>query len=54
MSTVTKTTRARHDGTRISCPECAEQIVVFHFAWVALVCTGCRAEVSKYSWTVTS
>lgn len=51
---VTAHTRARYDGTFIKCPECGEEKVVFHFAWVALVCSGCRVEVEKTEWKVTA
>lgn len=48
---VTAHTRARYDGTRILCP-CGAETTVYHFAWVALVCPICGADVEKKEWKV--
>lgn len=48
---VTGRTRARRDGTTIACP-CGQEIRVYHFAWAALVCLGCRGEIEKPAWQV--
>lgn len=49
--TVTGRTRARRDGTIIACP-CGQEVIVFHFAWSALVCLGCRDAIEKPAWQV--
>jgi ribosomal protein S27E len=49
-SNVTGHTRAGRAGREIICPRCQQAAVVFHFAWSALMCSGCRAMVDKVDW----
>jgi len=49
-SNVTSHTRAGRAGRAIICPHCQQAAVVFHFAWSALMCSGCRAPVDKLDW----
>lgn len=51
LQPVTGATRARRDGTPIMCP-CGQEITVYHFAWIALVCIGCGHEIHKPQWRV--
>lgn len=47
---VTKNTRAKKDGSYISCPNCSNIVHVYHFAWFALTCTVCTKSVPKLEW----
>ena len=44
---IPKYTRAGKNGTIIECPECAHQMIMYHFSWYAIVCTGCKTEIEK-------
>lgn len=44
---VNKHTRAGRDGKDIFCPNCMKASHVYHFAWSALMCQSCKAEVQK-------
>ena len=44
---VTKTTRARKEGTTIICPKCFYSVKVYHFGWASLVCLECEEEIDK-------
>lgn len=48
---VTRHTRAGNEGKLIKCL-CGEHLRVYHFAWSAIVCLGCRNMVDKYEWKV--
>ena len=43
---VTRYTRAGRDGKAIYCP-CGKRSKVYHFAWSALKCSGCKRYVDK-------
>ena len=47
---VPKWTHAGKAGKTIYCPECGNWTHVHNFAWSALVCSHCKAEVKKYDW----
>jgi ribosomal protein S27E len=36
----------------LTCPCCGASTVVYHFAWSALTCEGCGADVQKGRWIV--
>lgn len=50
MNKVTSHTRAGASGRTVQSPCCHGQVVVFHFAWSALLCPECRSEVEKTDW----
>ena len=53
MKPVNKYTRARkHIGREIACPLCNYWETVYHFAWSAITCYGCKADVEKEKWLV--
>ena len=52
MTNVNRYTRARKSGRNIVCPQCAKSSKVYNFAWSALLCSHCRAEVEKKNWLV--
>ena len=47
MKNVDRYTRAGHSGKIIQCPHCQHHSVVSHFAWCAITCQGCKADVDK-------
>jgi hypothetical protein len=47
---VTKNTRAKKDGSYISCPHCPAVELVHHFAWSELTCSYCKTSVPKTEW----
>jgi ribosomal protein S27E len=47
---VQKSTRAGKAGKQITCPICSSSVIVYHFAWSALVCSICGGRVDKYEW----
>ena len=47
---VNKHTRAGYNGKVIICPECDSRARVFHFAWSAITCINCGADVNKLDW----
>lgn len=47
---VTRYTRASRGGKNCFCPECGFANPVFHFAWSALMCLGCRKLFLKREW----
>ena len=47
---VTKSTRAGNSGKLIICPQCNNEARVYHFAWSALCCIHCDADVNKLDW----
>jgi uncharacterized protein (DUF983 family) len=51
---VTKNTRAKKDGSYISCPHCPAVELVHHFAWSELTCTCCEKSVPKLDWQLVS
>jgi ribosomal protein L37AE/L43A len=53
MPGVNGKTRAPKHGRVIVCPECDAESRVYHFAWSALTCTKCEADVAKNDWETT-
>jgi hypothetical protein len=47
---VPKWTHAGRKGKTIYCPECGGATHVHNFAWSALKCSHCEADVEKYHW----
>ena len=47
---VPKWTHAGRKGKEIHCPECGGATHVYNFAWSALTCSHCGADVDKYHW----
>ena len=47
MKKISKYARAKKNGTTIFCPKCDKGMTVYHFAWFALICQGCKAEIEK-------
>ena len=45
-----KWTHAGKAGKTIHCPECGGAAHVHNFAWSALKCSHCEADVEKYHW----
>jgi len=37
-------------GKTIICPECGDDAHVYHFAWTAVTCDSCGADVPKHDW----
>jgi hypothetical protein len=52
MQTVNKNTRAGKAGRGIFCPQCHEEVRLYHFEWAGLTCTHCGADVDKQDWLV--
>tara|TARA_R100001244_G_scaffold98301_1_gene73434 strand:+ start:154 stop:510 length:357 start_codon:yes stop_codon:yes gene_type:complete len=52
MNNVNRNTRAGKDGKRIICPSCKATSTVYHFAWSALTCNVCDADVQKNDWLI--
>jgi hypothetical protein len=52
MMPVPKWTHAGKKGKTIYCPHCKSSTHVYNFAWSALVCPSCKAEVNKYLWLI--
>ncbi len=49
---VNRWTRAGKKGKYINCPHCFETTLVWHFAWSALKCAGCKGYVEKHRWII--
>ena len=47
---VPKWTHAGKAGKTIYCPKCGGPTHVHNFAWSALRCVHCKADVAKYRW----
>ena len=47
---VNRFTRAGKHGKLIICPQCNSHARVYHFAWSALSCIHCDADVNKNDW----
>ena len=43
-------TRARPEGTVITCEKCKKPARVYHFAWTAIRCPDCHTDGSKQDW----
>ena len=43
-------TRARPEGTVLTCGCCKKLARVYHFAWSAIRCPNCGADNTKQSW----
>ena len=52
MSKVNRDTRAGANGKAIQCPTCGHHSVVYHFAWGAITCQGCKTMVDKQDFLV--
>ena len=54
MKKVMKRSRAKRNGTTLSCPKCksTEGTTVYHFSWYAITCQNCREMVNKYEWEI--
>lgn len=39
-------------GTTISCPDCTDRTIVYHFKWTAIVCGYCGEEADKDKWKI--
>ncbi len=52
MKKISKYIRAGHEGKYIYCPHCHIPCLVGHFAWTALQCTNCKADVPKPEWLI--
>jgi len=52
MNNVNRDTRAGRNGKRIICPSCKATSTVYHFAWSALTCNVCDADVQKNDWLI--
>ena len=50
IKNVNRYTRAGRNGKEITCPKCKESVRVFHFAWSAITCINCGADVNKLDW----
>jgi len=49
---VNRYTRAGRDGRQIVCPKCGNIDRVYHFAWFACTCQGCREMIDKTDWLI--
>lgn len=48
---VTAHTRAgKYRGRILECPKCGKRFPIFHFAWSALQCLGCKKAIEKKNW----
>ena len=47
---VTKRSRVKQRGTFLKCPQCGHIGRVYHFAWSAITCQGCKQMIAKYDW----
>ena len=52
MKKVDRYTRAGANGKAIQCPICEHHAIVYHFAWVAITCQGCKAMVDKQDFLI--
>ena len=43
-------TKARPEGTVITCGKCKKPTRVYHFAWSAIRCPNCDADNTKQAW----
>ena len=43
-------TKARPEGTVLTCGSCKKLARVYHFAWSAIRCPNCGADNTKQSW----
>jgi ribosomal protein S27E len=48
---VTRFTRASSNGKLIKCPHCGATHRTYHFSWIALSCSSCKAMVDKTDWS---
>ncbi len=47
---VNRYTRAGRFGKQITCPKCNHTETVYHFAWSACGCLGCKEYINKEDW----
>jgi hypothetical protein len=47
-----KYSRTGFDGKLIKCPHCETTHRVYHLAWVAGTCPGCKQMIDKYDWMI--
>ena len=52
MKKVDRYTRAGANGKAIQCPICEHHAIVYHFAWGAITCQGCKAMVDKQDFLI--
>ena len=53
MAKVNRYTRAsKYDGKAIYCPKCDTLNRVYHFAWSAKTCGGCKEMINKTDWNL--
>jgi len=50
LQTVPKWCHPGQSGKTIICPECGDHAHVYHFAWTAVTCDSCGADVPKHDW----
>ena len=43
-------TKARPEGTVLTCGKCKKPTRVYHFAWSAIRCPNCDADNTKQAW----
>ena len=49
---VNRYTRAGRFGKQITCPKCNHSETVYHFAWSAAGCLGCKEYINKEDFLV--
>ena len=49
---INRYTRAGAYGKKIKCPKCGGVHHVYHFSWIASVCSSCGEWVNKLDYTV--
>ena len=52
LKNVTRYTRAGKFGKQIICPKCNHTAKVYHFAWSAAGCLGCKESINKNDFLV--
>ena len=52
MKNVNRYTRAGKNGKELTCPKCNHTEKVYHFAWSAAGCLGCREYINKEDFLV--
>ena len=50
MRLIKKNDRCGLNGKIIMCPHCEHEITVYHLAWSASTCRGCKVSVDKYDY----
>ena len=52
LKNVNRYTRAGRFGKQITCPKCNHTETVYHFAWSACGCLGCKDYINKEDFLV--